>query len=277
MSCKIIALADRKGGVLKTSATRNIAKALVDEGKKVLVVDMDSQASLSIIMGFRQPDQLQNTLADKMKTIMMGREIMDHRAGIIRHEDGIHLLPTNQSLASVELNLAKLQNSQEILGKVLTPLREEYSYILIDCAPSLSLLTINALTCCDEVIIPVGADYSEIKGMEQVFEAISNVKNRFNPDISINGILLTKTETRSNYTKEMTKLIYDTYGSHVRIFKNTVPYTTKGKDCNREGISIFDYRPKNAQTKKLADAYKNISLEVTHNERTKQRRIETVR
>lgn len=188
--CKVISVSNQKGGVGKTVTCVNLGIGLAREGKKVLIIDADPQGSLSISLGVQEPDKLSYSLATVMMNII-NDEAFDVREGIVQHEEGVDLLPGNIELSGLEISLIGVISRETILREYIEQVREFYDYIIIDCMPSLGMLTINALACADSVLIPVQAAYLPVKGLQQLIKTIGRVKRQLNPGLKFEGILLT--------------------------------------------------------------------------------------
>ncbi len=255
--CKIIALCNQKGGTGKTATTVNLGIGLARAGKKVLAADIDSQGSLTASLGYRHPDQMPNTLAS-----ILGRVINDEPVapgeGILHHEEGVDLLPANIELSGLEVTLVNTMSRETVLREYLNSVREQYDVILLDCCPSLGMLTINALAAADEVIIPMQAHFLSIIGLEQLIRTISNVKRRINPGLKIAGILITMADMRTNYSREIVEMLHDAYDSRLRIFDSIIPMSIRAAETSAEGQSIYIYDPAG----KVAAAYAALTREV---------------
>ena len=195
--CRVISVSNQKGGVGKTVTCVNLGIGLAREGKKVLLIDADPQGSLSISLGVQEPDKLSYSLATVMMNIINDEEI-DVRKGIIHHEEGVDLMPGNIELSGLEISLIGVISRETILREYIDQVREIYDYIIIDCMPSLGMLTINALACADSVLIPVQAAYLPVKGLQQLIKTIGRVKRQLNPRLKFEGILLTMVDNRTN-------------------------------------------------------------------------------
>ena len=254
---KITALCNQKGGVGKTVTAVNLGIGLAREGKRVLLVNVDSQGSLTASLGYQHPDQMENTLA-----AILGRIISDEPVspgeGIIHHTEGVDLLPANIELSGLEVTLVNTMSRETILREYLDSVRAQYDVILLDCCPSLGMLTINALAAADEVIIPLMAHYLSIKGMEQLIRTISNVKRKINPRLEIAGILITMADMRTNYSREIVELLHSTYGGKLRIFDSIIPLSIRAAETSAEGRSIYLHDPAG----KVSAAYEALTREV---------------
>ena len=195
-NCRVIAIANQKGGVGKTTTTSNLGIGLARQGKRVLLIDADAQGSLTASLGYREPDKLDITLANVMGNII-NEEEMDAAYGILRHEEGIDLMPGNIELSGVEVSLVNVMSRETVLRSYMEEQRSRYDYILIDCMPSLGMLTINAVAAADSILIPVQAAYLPVKGLEQLIKTIGKVKRQINPRLEIEGILMTMVDSRT--------------------------------------------------------------------------------
>ena len=259
--CRIIAIANQKGGVGKTTTTSNLGVGLAKQRKKVLLVDADAQGSLTASLGYTEPDELEVTLATIMGKLINDEEV-EPMEGILHHEEGIDLMPSNIELSGLEVSLVNVMSRERIMQEYINIVKEYYDYILIDCMPSLGMITINAFSCADSILIPVQAAYLPVKGLQQLIKTIGKVKRQINPKLDIEGILLTMVDSRTNYAKDISAMLRESYGSKVKIFSNSVPISVRAAEISAEGVSIFAHDQKG----KVASAYLSLTEEVLANE-----------
>ncbi len=259
--CKVIAVANQKGGVGKTTTTSNLGIGLANQGKRVLLIDADAQGSLTASLGFSEPDKINISLATIMANLINEVE-MEPEYGILKHDEEIDLMPGNIELSGLEVSLVNVMSRERILCNYIEQEREKYDYILIDCMPSLGMITINALAAADSILIPVQAAYLPVKGLEQLIKTIGKVKRQINPKLEIEGILLTMVDSRTNFARDISNLLIENYGNRVKIFKNSIPMSVRAAEISAEGISIYKHEPNG----KVADAYHSLTEEVLDNE-----------
>ena len=260
LNAQVTAVSNQKGGVGKTTTTENLGIGLAREGKKVLLIDMDPQGSLTIAMGHPRPDDIEVTVTDVFKKVIEGEEFPQD-LGILHHEEGVDLLPANIELAGMEASLVNVMSRETILKDYLSTVKKDYDHILIDCMPSLGMLTVNALTAADGILIPMQPQYLSAKGLEQLLSTVNKVKRQLNPKLRIEGILLTMTDSRSNHTKEITELVRSIYGKKIEVFDTEIPRSVRLAEISAEGKSIFAHDPKG----KAAAAYTALTGEVMKN------------
>ena len=266
MNTQIIAIANQKGGVGKTTTCENLGVGLAQAGKKVLLIDGDPQGSLTISLGHPQPDKLPFTLSDAMGRILMDEPLRPGE-GILHHPEGVDLMPADIQLSGMEVSLVNAMSRETILRQYLDTLKGQYSHILIDCQPSLGMLTVNALAAANRIIIPVQAEYLPAKGLEQLLSTVSKVKRQINPKLQIDGILLTMVDNRTNFAKEIAALLRETYGSKIKVFGTEIPHSVRAKEISAEGKSIFTHDPNG----KVAEGYKNLTKEVIKLEKQREK------
>lgn len=264
--CKIIAIANQKGGVGKTTTCANLGVGLAKEGKRVLLIDSDPQGSLSISLGFTEPDKLPYTLSTAMMQAIEDRPITVAE-GILHHEEKVDLLPANIELAGLEVSLINAMSREKILKQCLEPLKRDYDYILIDCMPSLGMLTINALAAADSVLVPAQPQFLSAKGLEQLLQTVNKVRRQINRNLRIDGILLTMADSRTNYSKEVSALLRSTYGSKIKVFDTEIPRSIRAAEISAEGKSIYAHDPNG----KVAEAYCSLTGEVLKIEKLREK------
>ena len=259
--CKVIAVSNQKGGVGKTVSCVNLGVGLAQAGKKVLLIDADPQGSLTISLGYEEPDEMEYSLATLMLNIV-NDEKLDTQKTILHHKEEVDLIPSNIELSGMEVSLVNAMSRELILKALVDKLRTFYDYIIIDCMPSLGMMTINALACADSVLIPVQAAYLPIKGLQQLIKTIGRVKKQLNPKLSIEGILLTMVDNRTNYARDIAMMVYDTYSASIKVFGTEIPISVRASEVSIEGGSIYSYDPRG----KAALAYRALTNEVLKEE-----------
>ena len=255
--CKVIAITNQKGGVGKTTTTFNLGVALAKQNKKVLIVDVDPQSNLTTYAGWYNEDELKYTLSDLMEQSMNDEEIKT-KESILHHKENVDLIPSSLNLSALETSLAYAMSREYTLRNCLSVVKKDYDYILLDCQPSLGMLTINALASADSVLIPVQSQYFALRGMTDLFKIINKVKRQINPTLKIDGALLTLVDRRTNLSKEIEKQIRDNYGSILRVYDTQIPIAVKTAESTSQGKSIFSY-DKNSS---VAEAYSSFAKEV---------------
>ena len=207
-NCKVIALTNQKGGVGKTTTAVNLGVGLAKQGKKVLLIDADAQANLTMALGYNRPDDISITLSTVMQSIIDDKSF-DASGGILHHGEGVDLLPSNIELSGFEVRLINAMSRERVLKTYVNEVMKNYDYVLIDCMPSLGMITINALAAADSVIIPTQPHYLSAKGLELLLRSVSMVKRQINPKLRIDGILMTMVMPRTNISKEITAMTRD--------------------------------------------------------------------
>ena len=259
--CKVISVSNQKGGVGKSSVVANLGIGLARAGKRVLLIDADPQGSLTASLGYKEPDDIQVTLATIMTSIINEEEFLPEY-GILHHEEKVDLLPANIELAGLEVSLGSTMSREMILRDYIEQIRDLYDYILIDCMPSLGIMTINALAAADRVLIPVQAAYLPVMGLQQLIRTVNVVKKRLNKNLSIEGILINMVDYRTNYAKDITEMLNEQYGETVGLLEMYIPLSVKVAEASAGGMSIYRYAPKC----KAAESFEILTKEVLKNE-----------
>ena len=259
--CMVYGIASQKGGVGKSSVTLSLGVELANKGYKVLLIDTDAQGSLTASMGYKEPDSMEVTLSTVLEKIVNEEEFHDKSYGILHHEEGVDLLPCNIELSGLEVSLVNVWSRELILSKYIYRIRDNYDYIILDCQPSLSLMTLNVFAAADRIIIPVQAAYLSLKGLEQLIKTIGKVKRGLNSKLGIDGIVITMLDMRTNYAREILTILDDAYGDSIHIYNSKIPFSVRAAEATAEGVSIYKHDPQG----KVANAYRDFTKEVLAN------------
>ena len=239
---RIISIVNQKGGTGKSACAANLGAGLARKNKKVLIVDADPQSDVSASFGYRDCDDSDQTLTALMEMSLRDQNIPEDC--FIRHQqEGIDIICSNIELAGIEVQLVNAMSREFILKQIINTVKDRYDYILIDCMPSLGMITINALAASDEVLIPVEASYLPIKGLQQLLKTIGKVRRQINPTLQISGILFSLVNARTKDARDNMDLLHNVYGSQLRIFESYIPFSVRMKEAVREGESIYKYEP----------------------------------
>ena len=273
-NCKVIALTNQKGGVGKTTTAVNLGVGLAQQGKKVLLIDADAQANLTMALGYNRPDDLPFTLSTVMQDIIDDKTV-DVSQGINHHKEGVDLIPSNIELSGLEVRLINALSRESVLKTYVNEVKRDYDFVLIDCMPSLGMITINSLAAADSVVIPTQPHYLSAKGLELLLRTVSKVRRQINPRLRIDGILMTMVMPRTNISKDIISSVKSAYGQKIKVFDTQIPHSVRAVEATAEGKSIFAYD----KGGKVAAAYEQFAREVVEigEKQRKQNRADRLR
>lgn len=247
---RIIAIANQKGGVGKTTTTVNLSACLAEEGKKVLVIDIDPQGNTTTGLGIDK-NELENTIYERLLDECSTEEII-----LPTVVDNLYLIPSNMELAGTEIELAGRNEREYILKNIITPIKDDYDYIIIDCPPALNILTLNALTLSDSVLVPIQCEYYALEGLTQLMHTIKLVQKRLNKDLEIEGVVFTMYDARTNLSLQVVEEVK----KHLRqnIYKTIIPRNVRLGEAPSHGLPITMYDSRS----KGAESYRDLAVEV---------------
>ena len=257
MPCRTIAVANQKGGTGKTATTVSLGVALARLGKRVLLVDADPQGDLTKSLGWKTPDDLEVTLANHLAAAIEG-EGLSPRDGILAHAEGVDLMSSNIDLAGMEIPVLMAMSREQLMNIWLSPLKADYDFILIDCAPTLGIIPVNAFVAADSVLIPVSAEYLPASAMADLTKTIRRVRRQINPALYVEGILVTLYDCRNNLDRDTEQTIREDYGGKYRVFDAVVPRAVSAAESPAVGVSVFAHDADG----KAARAYERLAEEV---------------
>lgn len=253
---KVIAVANQKGGVGKSTTVYNLGAGLAMQGRKVLLVDVDPQGDLTKMLGLRKPNELPLTLGNAMNNIVAGVSGGEH-SEIRHHHEGFDFVPGNRTLSAVEVGLVNVMSRETVLRQYIDSVKKDYDYVLLDCRPSLGMLVINALSASDYVLIPVQAEYFAAENMTELVNTVQSIKRQINPKLKIGGVFMTMANG-TNFRKDIVESVRETYGKHLPILQTVIPSTVRLAEISTADHSIFVHEPKG----RAAEAYRNLVKEV---------------
>ena len=256
-TAKVIAVCNHKGGVGKTVTTNCLGAALADAGKKVLLIDFDPQGNLTKGLGLREESSrcsIKDAISDELNESL--RPWTEYIVPVADNED---LISANINFAGFELQLATIMSRETVFKRVIEPFKEHYDYILVDSSPALNLFTINTLVAADSLIIPVQAEPYATDGLEDLLRTINTAKKHLNPNLSIEGILITMTDARTNLSKHISQQVREMFQNRARVFSTEIPRCVKTAEASLYGESPMDYAPNSESSR----AYKNLAKEIS--------------
>ena len=247
---RTIAIANQKGGVGKSTTAINLAACLGEAGKKVLIIDMDPQGNTTSGFGVEK-----NELESTIYKLLLGEKDLDECLIHLEYEN-LDLLPSNVNLAGAEIELIEAENKEYILKEQIDQVRESYDYIIIDCPPSLNMLTVNAMTTADTILVPIKCEYYALEGLAQLMNTVELVRDRLNPSLGIEGVVFTMYDARTNLSLQVAENVRENLNQ--KIYKTVIPRNVRLAEAPSYGMPIIDYVTKSAG----AESYRQLAREV---------------
>lgn len=255
-NCKVIAVANQKGGVGKSTSVYCIGAGLAMDGKRVLLVDVDPQGDLTKMLGQRKPHELPHTLAEQMNAVVQNQSGPEHPE-ILHHPEGFDFVPANRRLSAVEVGLVNVMSRETVLKRYLEGIKGNYDYVLLDCRPSLGMLVINALSASDYVLIPVQADYLAAEDMTELVGTVQSIRQQINPKLKIGGVFLTMAND-TNFRRDIVAGVKENFGQYLPVLEAVIPSTVRLAEISTADKSIFRHEPNG----RAARAYGTLVKEV---------------
>jgi chromosome partitioning protein len=253
---KVIAVANQKGGVGKSTSVYCLGAGLAQEGKRVLLLDVDPQGDLTKMLGLRKPHDLPITLGNVLNDVITGVEPIEHPE-IVHHYEGFDFVPGNRTLSAVEVGLVNVMSRETILRRYIDSVKQAYDYVLLDCRPSLGMLVVNALSASDYVLVPVQADYLAAEDMTELIGTVHSIQRQINPKLKVGGVFLTMVND-TNFRKETAATVKENFGKHLPVLHTVIPATVRLAEVSTADKSIFRHEPRG----RAAAAYHNLVREV---------------
>lgn len=250
---RVIAIANQKGGVGKTTTSINLSAALAEKGKKVLVIDTDPQGNTTSGFGIEK-NELENTIYE----LLLG-ECSVQDCVIKDAYEGVAIIPSNVNLAAVEIELVDAEKREFILKKEIDWIRDDYDFVIIDCPPSLSMLTVNAMTTANTVLVPIQCEYYALEGLSQLIHTVNLVKERLNPKLSMEGVVFTMYDSRTNLSAQVVQNVKENF--HQKVFDTLIPRNIRLAEAPSYGMPICMYDPKSSG----AESYRSLAKELINN------------